>query len=341
MDINERKQFADILYKTVIPSTLSLQECNERYSLMTNYISTFFPQTLFRFLRCDEKRIDSFYKNQIWVANLEKMNDGYDGRLFFNRSEVENDLQNSLSDKALQSFISNNQSNNSPLNSIVANIDEQKLKMIRSKRDEILDKARNNIGLLFSTIQKSIKITCLSEDISSPAMWGLYSNDESGFSLAYIFNQAAWNNSLSNGALETFNLFPTLYSDTRFSVPNEYIQFLLKYSVFASYFPPNIVNNIIHCPDQTMVTKVALQKSTEWAYEKEWRIIYTNSDVATQLKANAPFSASPVAIYLGRRISYLNERLLKDIAAEKGIPVYKMSLDDNSPTYRLIPKQIQ
>ena len=111
MDINERKQFADILYKTVIPSGLSALEYNEKYSLMTNYISRFFPQTLYRFLRCDEKRIDAFYKNQIWVANLEKMNDGYDGRLFFNRSEVENDLQNSLSDEALQRFILNNQSN--------------------------------------------------------------------------------------------------------------------------------------------------------------------------------------------------------------------------------------
>jgi hypothetical protein len=142
MDINERKLFADILYKAVVPSTISTQECNERYSLMTNYISKFFPQTLYRFLRCDEKRIDAFYKNQIWVSNLEKMNDGYDGRVFFNRSEVENDLQNSLSDEALKSFIANNQSDNSPLSCMVANIDEQNLKMIRSKRDEILDKAK-------------------------------------------------------------------------------------------------------------------------------------------------------------------------------------------------------
>jgi antitoxin component of RelBE/YafQ-DinJ toxin-antitoxin module len=90
-----------------------------------------------------------------------------------------------------------------------------------------------------------------------------------------------------------------------------------------------------------MVTKIALQKSSEWSYEKEWRIIYTNNDVATQSKANVPFSASPTALYLGRRISHLYERLLKDIANEKGIPVYKMFLDDNSPTYRLIPKKVQ
>jgi hypothetical protein len=49
----------------------------------------------------------------------------------------------------------------------------------------------------------------------------------------------------------------------------------------------------------------------------------------------------PSALYLGRRISSIYEKILSDIAKEKGLPIYKMSLDDDSISYDLIPEQVE
>ena len=45
-------------------------------------------------------------------------------------------------------------------------------------------------------------------------------------------------------------------------------------------------------------------------------------------------SKKPVAVYLGRKISSINEKIIKDIAREKGIECYKMELNQ-SQTYKL------
>ena len=45
----------------------------------------------------------------------------------------------------------------------------------------------------------------------------------------------------------------------------------------------------------------------------------------------------PVALYLGRNISKINEKLLRHIAAEKEIPVYKMEIDQSQRNFMLLP----
>ncbi len=56
---------------------------------------------------------------------------------------------------------------------------------------------------------------------------------------------------------------------------------------------------------------------------------------------HAYFPKEATAIYLGRRISSIYEKILKDIAKEKNIPVYKMKLNDELPTYKLTYELIQ
>ena len=49
----------------------------------------------------------------------------------------------------------------------------------------------------------------------------------------------------------------------------------------------------------------------------------------------------PTGIYLGRRISRTYEKILRLIAKEKDLPVYKMGLDDRSPAYELTVNQTE
>lgn len=44
---------------------------------------------------------------------------------------------------------------------------------------------------------------------------------------------------------------------------------------------------------------------------------------------------------VGRKINIYNEKILKEIAKEKGLSVYKMAVNDKFPTYKLIPKKVK
>lgn len=43
----------------------------------------------------------------------------------------------------------------------------------------------------------------------------------------------------------------------------------------------------------------------------------------------------PSGVYLGRKISKINQKIIVDMAKEKGIPVYKMDFNEDSRNYKL------
>ncbi|MDE7430640.1 MAG: hypothetical protein K2N34_01790, partial [Lachnospiraceae bacterium] len=71
-----------------------------------------------------------------------------------------------------------------------------------------------------------------------------------------------------------------------------------------------------------MLSKIAIHKSLEWKPEKEWRLFYTNTNPQSVNEVHSFMHKKPVAVYLGRKISAINEKILKDIAKEKGIECY-------------------
>ena len=89
----------------------------------------------------------------------------------------------------------------------------------------------------------------------------------------------------------------------------------------------------------TMQTKVLLHKFSSWAYEKEWRmtVSYDSPSYTTDQVAN--IWKKPCALYLGRKIKDTDELILRNIAYQQKIPVYKMEIDYKSDEYRLIPIQ--
>ena len=69
-------------------------------------------------------------------------------------------------------------------------------------------------------------------------------------------------------------------------------------------------------------TKAALYKSTQWQYEKEWRL-FLNKDNSTGLSC-LNIKVKPVAIYYGNDMSAINKKILSGMAKEKGIKEYQM-----------------
>lgn len=158
---------------------------------------------------------------------------------------------------------------------------------------------------------------------------------------------------LENGRKRLCTCLPIIYGNSRFQVPAEYIIYMLTYrlmnttllmSGYANYNPyaAQAILSSLPCPDNLISTKIALHKSNEWKHEAEWRLFCSSSDDQDfQNGAHGHFTLKPSALYLGRRISSIYEKILSDIAKEKGLPIYKLSLDDDSISYDLIPEQVE
>ena len=84
-----------------------------------------------------------------------------------------------------------------------------------------------------------------------------------------------------------------------------------------------------------MATKLAIKKFTDWKAEKEWRLFYTTSNMMLAREKFSYIIQKPSGVYLGRKISKINQKIIVDIAKEKGIPVYKKHFKENSIIHKI------
>ena len=113
----------------------------------------------------------------------------------------------------------------------------------------------------------------------------------------------------------------------------------------AKYIIPVIyTNKVFNCTEYLLDKSKAgwlsllssLQKTEDWAYEKEWRLIYPYNHVTIDSNMHV---SQPSAIYIGSRVDNLGvvgkEKLnqIIGIAKNKNIPVFQMSL--NRDTFKM------
>ena len=70
------------------------------------------------------------------------------------------------------------------------------------------------------------------------------------------------------------------------------------------------------------IAESLLTKSDIWNYEEEWRIIHTLKNLDEQKL----FEDIITGIYLGANISSDNEKIIREKAVQKGVPIKKMRL---------------
>ena len=149
-------------------------------------------------------------------------------------------------------------------------------------------------------------------------MWSHYAFSHTGFALEYDFRPTLKN------PIKNVLIAPVVYQDRRLDVSS--------YIVWAFLF---IMGLRTKNPDISASIKNALYKSTEWAYEKEWRLIDSTPRDYFDTSASAiPYR--PVAVYYGQNMSLDHKRELHKIASEKGIKEFEMYLDYSSPRFEML-----
>ena len=349
--MHNTSQYTKIIQNTVVPSNLSTEEKNKIYEPLNSIILDNLPIKLYRFRGCNERHLSALFNDELWFSNGSEVNDDFDARLFFNKAVVINRIKKQVSDNGqliVIGLLKSLSSVPSEIVSIIPNANES-LKRIQSLSEEELIILSNQIlsfvlfgvdeqmSMIPELIQRSTQFACFSERVDLDVMWGQYSENATGFAVEYSFNK-------TNCVLSTPNyylsLYPIVYSSKRLDATGYAINLFQQQMLLDAFrlkgvpVNPDLIQAHFQI-DSFMPTKIALYKSKDWKQEREWRLFFIpRNDLLFQEKHNKVI-IKPSAIYLGRKISAFNQKIITDIALEKNIPVYKMSLNEVSNTYRL------
>lgn len=351
------EKFEKILGRTVISSELKFEDqlMLSREPVIWSLDNA--PEHLYRYRSCNEMSFEAFYHDKVFVSSANSMNDGFDARIYFDNSTLENIQEKIQSEEVITQCVQFLKKNLFSISSRAKN-NVWRYALFPSGQpsdEEIIAATGRSIAIInnnFSKaiteitedIQRSLKIACFSEDITSPAMWGHYSDNESGFALMYGWLKEDTLFHRKSKCLQFGALYPVIYKDRRYQVGKDYAAYLIKrYLLYLTMvnmgvkpiISKRVVKASIPRPDTFAETKIALHKSVEWAYEKEWRLFCYSDDLAFEEVDHDYVIKKPLGLFLGRRILPINEKILSDIAKEKNIPVYKMRLNNNDDTYML------
>lgn len=360
-------EYLEMIYNIIIPGNSSSLEKASLYKPYIDYINSEMPNHLYRYRPCSDLAIDAFEKDQLWFSTAESMNDSFDARIAFDPSIIKSGIKELIANipslipaigdghdfpESIQNFLS--QEGQRYIREICQKMSFSDINNFSSKLDSILDIEVNKYqAIIPSLIQssKGLKIACFSEKIDLEPMWGHYADSSRGFALAYDFRfgrystcQECGKDSVSCPSYKDCNLYRVAYNNQRLDATSygnwliqrqilKDISFINQVSVDESF-----LSDILPCPDEFMLTKIMISKSTAWQSELEWRMI-CHCSCSSFLAENFSFVQKvPSAVYLGRRISSADEKILCDIAHKKGLPVYKMDFDDSGLSYNLKPQ---
>lgn len=357
-----------MIHNIVVPATLSQEEMLKCYQPLTDFLQTETPERLYRFRRCDERSIAAFDQDQLWFSPGYKMNDDFDALLHFDKESIKSGLKEFWENEQFKTaFREIGKGAEMPVH-IQELLPPEMLEAVRKKiaqmdeaamntsLDQVCDFFVNQIDAnddeVQQIVQKTIKFACFSETIDSAAMWGYYADSGCGFALSYDFRNSGYTKCnlcrIGNQCPSFKNclLVPVIYSDICFDA-TKYAIWLFQQEVILkiltesnALFMYSFLQNIVPCPDLFMPTKILLHKANAWSHEKEWRLTCQCNSPDFSKQEFSCAVKRPNAVYLGRKISPIYEKILRHIAVEKNIPIYKMQIRGEDTSYKLHPQEL-
>lgn len=349
--------FRKIIENTVVPMNFSTEEKIACYDGVIRYVNSILPNKLYRFRTCSERSLSAFYNDELWFANGSTMNDDFDARLYYDKKKIKGWLGSLLSEdgelKAVEKLITMEQPPKKLLE-LIPNAEyifkclkkaskEQVVNILNKLIQYLLENLDAALKNTTEQVQHKTKFACFTQKIDSDMMWGQYSNNATGFAIEYEFgNKNTITYSDTNMQIHVWgNLFPVIYDNKRLDT-TDYATYLFQIQILKGMaqsigFPYNAswLNAVVPCPDEFMATKLAIKKYTDWKAEKEWRMFYSTDNTLLANEEHSCVIQKPSGVYVGRKISKINQKIIVDMAKEKGIPVYKMDFNEDSRNYKL------
>jgi hypothetical protein len=295
--------------KLVFSNTTSVNQVDRAISLKYEHV----PKTLYKYRSINEYSLKNLKDDSIWLSDPKNFNDPYDCS-FHHKVDLDPDNTDSILSIARE-------------NDLIGELTEQQIHSISESSDPLVkllelsypdrpdygrscgealsrvmkERANSLVQETSEGFKQMFKICCFSENPKSILMWSHYADYHSGFCIGYDFHK------LGNDDLRTRSIYPVIYSDEMFDAT-------------GAFGTTKTVDNILY------LNQAALMKSTEWAYEKEWRLVFGNMLIQNEMSYRMP---KPKHIILGAKISSDNEQTIRRICNEKDIEVLKLSMAHN------------
>jgi hypothetical protein len=278
------------------------------------------PERLFKYCRfdIDKHYINNLERNVVWLSKPDHLNDPYDCALTYSNQElyrhslkknvrqviakIQSD-QMQFSEEEIK-FIENSTDIVRTLIEVSVNKDASIIPEDKTKFTDIFCQVLNDEmekipKQLAAGSRESTILTSFTEKNDSIIMWSHYASNHSGFCIEYNFKELGQKNTTN------ILLYPVIYQDKLIDIT--------KYLLTAD---DTLYNNAI-----TLLA--AITKSTEWEYEKEWRLLIPFGISKNEMNWVTPI---PKAIYMGSKIDPNNEVIISEIARHKKIRLFKAEM---------------
>ncbi len=284
-----------------------------------------FPAKLYKYRTVNEYSLDCLFNKQIWLDNLNNYNDIYEGYVCFNSLEVIKSIlikniqkKPPSDDHSLESFPKvleciKESKNKEELIENLSNFNNQNFpkpaeeyyndgfSVLKAKKNELINNIQTSTKICsFSTVKPFGN-----EDNNNQLLWAHYGNSYKGFCIEYD----------TKNIKDKLNIYPVNYSE------------ILDITSF--------LNNAINNKETPLLFPyyIPTRKNSIWKYEKEWRFISIDNDPIKSPSSNKQ-DLMPNAIYLGPKISKVNEFLLKEIADYLKITACKITFSDDESSLK-------
>lgn len=341
----ERREFAKRLHSAIVPEGTSQEKMKTIMFPVSAAIFEMMPNSLFRYRPLDgsegdEAQVDAFKNDTIYAVTADRFNDPYDTLVRYDEESIIQYVKlmtsrdfleglkkwfatgNDLSDE-IKRVLPNGMVESIKENLIAVNDFSELENSIEKSRRNFIAQVETFFPILSEMCKKYSTIACFSESIESILMWSHYANSHQGFALEYNFRPTL------EKPIKNVGIYPVIYDDVRQDISQYMIwSFVRMMGIQAAN------------PDCSMYLKIALHKSSVWAYEQEWRMINMTPRNITDTTPSA-IQYKPVAIYYGKHISGNRKKQLHQIAQEKGLREYEMFIDYSSEKYEMRHREVE
>lgn len=307
----------------------------DKKDIQGNISSSFFSDTLVRFRAISFNNLEALKNDRLYYSTPNNFNDLYDTLIYANYLQILQDVSHNI-ENGMDSYLEQ-----------LKNKDIQNAKNIAgigyvmwngSNRDKLLDGFFQQIGEAVKTVKetlhRNVRIICFSEEYLSMLMWSHYADNHKGFAIVYDRNdiENAENYTNSGEPIRKKSLLKQVtYAEVQTDLTLEIEDYVRVHHM------PHLGDVSAPIPNlsQDKLRRMMTEKSPDWSYEKEWRVIPRH--ISLKQESNLGYMyVKPKAVILGSKCSIESQRRIIDICNGKRIRAFQADLNYLEPGYKLM-----
>ena len=266
----------------------------------TNY----FENTLVRFRSISTDNLDALNDDKLYYSTPNNFNDPYDTLIYANYIQIIRDVYCDIKE-GMDSYLVRLKDKDIPNAKLLSGFAYAMWN--GSKKEEMVDAFLNFVyeetRKLKKTLRKNVRIICFAEEYLSMLMWSHYADNHKGFAIIYDRNdiENAENYTIQGELIMKKPILKQVtYAEKQSDLTFEIEDYVRAYRMtsLGDVTPP--IPNL----SQDKLRRMITEKSPDWSYEKEWRIVPRHISLEHESKLGY-MSIKPKGVILGSMCSIM------------------------------------